>query len=48
MLRFLVGKNAIFLARSQRVSNRAFKEATGWTPTVASARLGYKLSAIEP
>jgi nucleoside-diphosphate-sugar epimerase len=42
------GKNGMFLARSQRVSNRRLKEATGWSPTVASARLGLKLLAIEP
>ena len=48
MLRILLGKNAMFLARSQRVSNRKFKEATDWSPTVASARLGLKLLAIEP
>jgi nucleoside-diphosphate-sugar epimerase len=48
LLRFLAGKDAMFLARSQRVSNVRFKEATGWIPTVASARLGLKLLAIEP
>lgn len=29
------------LTRSQRVSNRRFHEATGWTPEVASAREGW-------
>jgi nucleoside-diphosphate-sugar epimerase len=48
LLRILAGKNSLFLARSQRVSNRRFKEATGWSPTVHSARLGLKLLAIEP
>ena len=48
LLRILAGKNSLFLARSQRVSNRRFKEATGWSPTVHSARLGLRLLAIEP
>jgi nucleoside-diphosphate-sugar epimerase len=48
LLRVFAGKNAMFLTRSQRVSNRKFKEATGWSPTVASCRLGLKLTAIEP
>jgi len=48
LLRIWAGKNAMFLTRSQRVSNRRFKEATGWSPTVDSARLGMKLLAIEP
>ncbi|HEY8489980.1 MAG TPA: NAD-dependent epimerase/dehydratase family protein [Dehalococcoidia bacterium] len=33
------------LGRSQRVSNRRFKEATGWAPTVPSAREGWRLLA---
>jgi 2-alkyl-3-oxoalkanoate reductase len=48
LLRILAGKNSLFLARSQRVSNKRFKDATGWSPTVYSARLGLKLLAIEP
>jgi len=47
-LRILGGRHLMFLARSQRVSNRRFKEATGWSPTVPSARLGLRLVAIEP
>lgn len=48
LLRLLSGKDAMFLARSQRVSNRRFKEATGWSPTVTSARIGLKLLGVEP
>ncbi len=47
-LRLLGGKNAMFLARSQRVSNRKFKNETGWAPMVPSAREGFRLSAIPP
>jgi nucleoside-diphosphate-sugar epimerase len=42
------GKNVMFLARSQRVSNRRFKEATGWSPMFPSAREGLKLLTIQP
>jgi nucleoside-diphosphate-sugar epimerase len=38
--RLLAGEPAVVLARSQRVSNRRFKEATGWAPTVPNARIG--------
>jgi nucleoside-diphosphate-sugar epimerase len=48
VFRILAGKNRMFLARSQRVSNRKFKEATGWSPTVPSAKLGFQLMAIPP
>jgi nucleoside-diphosphate-sugar epimerase len=48
LLRLFGGKHAMFLTRSQRVSNRRFKEATDWSPTVASARLGLQLLSIEP
>ena len=48
LLRLLAGKHAMFLARSQRVSNRKFKKETDWTPTVPSAREGFKLLAIPP
>jgi len=48
MLRLMAGKDAMFLARSQRVSNRRFKDATGWSPSVGDARTGLKLLAIEP
>jgi nucleoside-diphosphate-sugar epimerase len=48
LLWILAGNNMMFLTRSQRVSNQRFKEATGWSPTVGSAQLGFKLLAIEP
>jgi nucleoside-diphosphate-sugar epimerase len=48
LLRLFGGKHLMLLTRSQRVSNTRFKEATGWSPTVASAKLGLKLLAIEP
>jgi nucleoside-diphosphate-sugar epimerase len=48
LLRLLAGKDAMFLTRSQRVSNRKFKDATGWTPMVPSARDGLRLLAILP
>jgi nucleoside-diphosphate-sugar epimerase len=48
LLRVFGGKNAMFLARSQRVSNRRFKDETGWAPMVPSAREGFRLSAIPP
>jgi nucleoside-diphosphate-sugar epimerase len=48
LFRLLVGKDLMFLTRSQRVSNRKFKAETGWSPTVNSARIGLRLSAIEP
>jgi nucleoside-diphosphate-sugar epimerase len=35
------------LNRSQRVSNQRFKEATGWTPAVPSARAGWELSGSQ-
>ena len=48
LLRLLGGRDAMFLARSQRVSNRKFKDETGWTPMVPSARDGFRLLAILP
>lgn len=33
--------------RSQRVSNRRFREATGWKPSVPSAREGWQRIAVE-
>ncbi|PYS40523.1 MAG: NAD(P)-dependent oxidoreductase [Acidobacteria bacterium] len=48
LFRFLAGKDLMFLTRSQRVSNDKFKRETGWSPMVASARYGLRLSAIEP
>ena len=42
------GGNVMFLARSQRVSNRKFKAETGWSPMVPSARQGFDLLSILP
>ena len=47
-LRFMGGKHAMFLARSQRVSNRKFKSATNWSPMIPSAKLGFRLLSIPP
>jgi nucleoside-diphosphate-sugar epimerase len=41
----LGGKRLGPLARSQRISNRRFKEATGWAPQYPSAREGWKAIA---
>jgi len=38
----LAGSIGASLAPSQRVANRRFKEATGWAPTVPSARDGWR------
>jgi nucleoside-diphosphate-sugar epimerase len=35
------GKNARFMTRSQRVSNKRFKDATGWAPSHRSVREGW-------
>ena len=49
LIRLLAGKDALFAARSQRVSNRRFKEATGWTPAVPDARQGWgRIAATLP
>jgi nucleoside-diphosphate-sugar epimerase len=48
LFRILAGKNMMFLARSQRVSNRKFKDETGWSPMVPSARDGFRLLSIPP
>jgi len=48
LLPLVAGRNAGFLARSQRVSNRRFKEATGWTPMIPSAREGFRLLSVPP
>jgi nucleoside-diphosphate-sugar epimerase len=48
LFRLLAGKDVMFLTRSQRVSNRRLKAETGWSPTVPSAKIGLRLSAIEP
>ena len=47
VVRLLFGRRAEPLMRSQRVSNRRFKEVTGWQPTVASAREGWGRIAAE-
>lgn len=41
-VRVVAGKDAMFAARSHRVSNKKFKEATGWSPTMRSAREGWE------
>jgi nucleoside-diphosphate-sugar epimerase len=38
----LGGQKSSVLTRSQRVSNKAFESATGWTPRYPSAREGWK------
>lgn len=44
LLRLMLGTSLYdALTRSQRVSNRRFREATGWAPEVASARDGWPL-----
>ena len=40
LARLLGGEAMMTLARSQRVSNRRFKAATGWVPGVPNARIG--------
>jgi len=37
----LAGGRAAVLARSQRVSNRRFKDATGWAPKTPTVRVGW-------
>lgn len=39
----VAGRRADVLARSQRVSSRRFREATGWAPAVASVDQGWPL-----
>lgn len=40
LVRLLGGEAAAALSPSQRVSNRRFREATGWAPSVPNAREG--------
>ena len=40
--RLVVGKAVTLLATSQRVSNRRFRETTGWEPTFPSVREGWR------
>jgi nucleoside-diphosphate-sugar epimerase len=46
--RRLIG-NSLYdaLGRSQRVSNRRFNEATGWSPAVPNARVGWRILGTE-
>jgi nucleoside-diphosphate-sugar epimerase len=48
LFKIFAGKDMMFLSRSQRVSNRKFKDETGWSPMVPSAKLGFRLLAIPP
>jgi nucleoside-diphosphate-sugar epimerase len=43
----LLGDAASVILRSQRVSNRLFKECSGWTPRYANARIGWRAIARE-
>jgi nucleoside-diphosphate-sugar epimerase len=47
LFRFLGGGPAGYLLRSQRVSNKAFRQATGWSPQYRSAREGWQQVASE-
>ena len=42
LMKMAAGGDTLFMARSQRVSNRAFRDATGWAPTVHDAREGWR------
>jgi nucleoside-diphosphate-sugar epimerase len=48
LFRVFAGRHLMFTTRSQRVSNRKFKAETGWSPMVANAKLGLRLSSIQP
>jgi len=41
LVRFASAGRLEFAARSQRVSNQRFRDATGWSPAVPSARIGW-------
>lgn len=43
LLKLVGGREAGFMARSQRISNAAFRAATGWAPEVRDAREGWRL-----
>ncbi|GHO99188.1 nucleoside-diphosphate sugar epimerase [Reticulibacter mediterranei] len=45
VMKMLTGAAADMVNRSQRVSNRRFRELTGWKPTVENAREGWALIA---
>ena len=43
VMSLMLGKELVAInSRSQRVSNRAFREATGWAPQVPSGREGWQ------
>lgn len=42
IVRLVAGKGMDFAFRSQRISNRRFRQATGWSPEVPSAREGWE------
>jgi nucleoside-diphosphate-sugar epimerase len=46
--RLMAGRRAMFLTRSQRVSNQKFRTETGWAPMIPSARVGFRLLSIPP
>jgi nucleoside-diphosphate-sugar epimerase len=49
LLRVGLGERMSFLLRSQRVSNRRFKERTGWSPRVPDAATGMRrLREVQP
>ena len=47
MARLVGGRDVLPLTRSQRVSNRRFREASEWTPAVPNARDGWARIAME-
>jgi|GEM_PF-5956659 len=46
-LKRLGGSTTEMLARSERVSNRKSREASGWSPQYPSSREGWRMIAIE-
>lgn len=48
MMRLAAGAAADSLSRGERISNRRFKAATGWTPSVPDARVGIPLLVPTP
>lgn len=47
MMRSVGGSVGELLARSQRISNRAFRDAAGWAPRFPSAREGFRAAAAD-
>ncbi len=47
LMRLLGGKAGAALTSSQRVSNRRFRDATGWMPKYPDARVGWRAVAAE-